>query len=108
MKVYQTQRVAKVLPSNLYTVAEQAAARFGSEAICDTSCHFWLMKLMPGKGLLEQSQDHNGVELIFHSTAYSTFEIIFQLQHGLRMPGEEIAFAAWPKINSHSQIFRYG
>ena len=57
------ERVAKVLLSNLYTVIEQAAARFGSEAICDTSCHFWLMKLMPGKGLLEQSQDHNGDKL---------------------------------------------
>ena len=27
-------------------------------------------------------------------------------EHGLRAPGEEIAFTAWPKINSHSQIFR--
>ena len=26
---------------------------------------------------------------------------------GLRTPGEEIAFTAWPKINFHSQIFRY-
>ena len=28
--------------------------------------------------------------------------------HGLRTPGEEIAFTARPKIHSHSQIFRYG
>ena len=28
--------------------------------------------------------------------------------HGLRTPGEEIVFTARPKINSHSQIFRYG
>ena len=28
--------------------------------------------------------------------------------HRLQMPGEEIVFTAWPKINSHSQIFRYG
>ena len=28
--------------------------------------------------------------------------------HGLRMPREEIAFTAWPKIQSQSQIFRYG
>jgi hypothetical protein len=28
--------------------------------------------------------------------------------HELRTPGEEIAFTARPKINSHSQIFRYG
>ena len=29
-------------------------------------------------------------------------------KHGLRTPGEEIAFTAQPKINSHSQILRYG
>ena len=29
-------------------------------------------------------------------------------KHELRMPSEEIAFTARPKINSHSQIFRYG
>ena len=28
--------------------------------------------------------------------------------HGLRTPGEEIAFTARPKIHSYSQIFRYG
>ena len=28
--------------------------------------------------------------------------------HGLRTPGEEIAFTERPKINSQSQIFRYG
>ena len=28
--------------------------------------------------------------------------------HGLRTPGEEIAFTERPKIHSHSQIFRYG
>ena len=28
--------------------------------------------------------------------------------HGLRTPREEIAFTEWPKIHSHSQIFRYG
>ena len=28
--------------------------------------------------------------------------------HGLRTPGEEIAFTARPKLNSQSQIFRYG
>ena len=30
------------------------------------------------------------------------------LAHGLQMLGEEIAFTAWPKIHSHSEIFRYG
>ena len=29
-------------------------------------------------------------------------------KHGLRTPSEEIAFTAWPKIKSTSQIFRYG
>ena len=28
--------------------------------------------------------------------------------HELRMSREEKAFTAWPKIHSHSQIFRYG
>ena len=30
------------------------------------------------------------------------------MNHGLRTPVEEIAFTAWSKIHSHSQIFRYG
>ena len=30
------------------------------------------------------------------------------LDHGLRTPREEIAFTARPKIQSQSQIFRYG
>jgi hypothetical protein len=30
------------------------------------------------------------------------------LCHGLRTPGEEIAFTAQPKIKSQSQIYRYG
>ena len=30
------------------------------------------------------------------------------LAHRLQMLGEEIAFTAWPKIHSHSQIFKYG
>ena len=29
-------------------------------------------------------------------------------EHGLRTPREEIAFTAWPKIQSQSQISRYG
>ena len=28
-------------------------------------------------------------------------------KHGLRTPGEEIGFTAWPKIKSQSQIYRY-
>ena len=34
--------------------------------------------------------------------------IYYYVSHGLRTPGEEIAFTARPKINSHSQILRYG
>ena len=30
------------------------------------------------------------------------------MYHGLRTPDEEIAFTALPKINSQSQIYRYG
>ena len=36
------------------------------------------------------------------------FDISELSNHGLLMPGEEIAFTARPKINSHSQSFRYG
>ena len=36
------------------------------------------------------------------------FVIIIGCVHGLRTPREEIAFTARPKINSYSQIFRYG
>ena len=38
----------------------------------------------------------------------STFEVWLELNHGLRTPGEEIAFTARSKINSNSKIFRYG
>ena len=31
-----------------------------------------------------------------------------ELVHGLRTPKEEIAFTAWPKIQSQSQSLRYG
>ena len=34
--------------------------------------------------------------------------LIYDLFHGLRTPREEIAFTARPKIQSQSQIFRYG
>ena len=36
------------------------------------------------------------------------FLVYNRLMHGLRTPREEIAFAARPKIQSQSQIFRYG
>ena len=32
----------------------------------------------------------------------------YGLSHGLRTPREDIVFTAWPKIHSHSQIFRCG
>ena len=36
------------------------------------------------------------------------FLIVNWQNHGLRTTGKEIAFTTWPKILSHSQIFRYG
>ena len=47
------------------------------------------------------------VGLVF---SISNFFIIktYQANHGLRTPREEIAFTARPKIQSESQIFRYG
>ena len=33
---------------------------------------------------------------------------LFGWIHGLQTPREEIAFTAWPKIQSQTQIFRYG
>ena len=43
-----------------------------------------------------------GCALLFYSV------IIILSSHGLRTPREEIAFTARPKIQSQSQIFRYG
>ena len=37
-----------------------------------------------------------------------TMNFYFILDHGLRTPREKIAFTARPKIQSQSQIFRYG
>ena len=37
----------------------------------------------------------------------STTQLTLVCTHGLRTPGEEIAFTAWPKIKSQSQIHRY-
>jgi hypothetical protein len=40
---------------------------------------------------------------------YKTTKLVSdKSDHGLRTPGEEIAFIARPKTHSHSQIFRYG
>ena len=33
---------------------------------------------------------------------------LFDYKHKLKTPSEKIAFTVWPKIHSHSQIFRYG
>ena len=38
----------------------------------------------------------------------SIFRTSYAYRHGLRTPREEIAFTARPKIQSQSQIFRYG
>ena len=48
-------------------------------------------------------QSHTNIEIpLVH------FKAIYVISHGLRTPDGEIAFTARPKINSHSQIFRYG
>ena len=38
----------------------------------------------------------------------SIFRTSYAYRHGLRTPREEIAYTARPKIQSQSQIFRYG
>ena len=48
---------------------------------------------------------------IFSIVSFFTYFVLFSLyhqSHGLRTPREEIAFTEWPKIQSQSQIFRYG
>ena len=40
--------------------------------------------------------------------AHLEFQDTIAAIHGLWTPGEEIAVVARPKINSHSQILRYG
>ena len=42
---------------------------------------------------------------VFYTNRYKFF---VHWIHGLRTPGEDIAFTDRPKIHSHSQIFRYG
>ena len=49
--------------------------------------------------------DRNTVDFCFVFLT-NTFTF-YGYAHGLRTPGDEIAFTARPKINSHSQIFRY-
>ena len=44
----------------------------------------------------------------FYSSNLSNNELCNQSTHGLRTPREEIAFTVRPKIQSQSQIFRYG
>ena len=50
------------------------------------------------------------VRCIFHSKVPITLlrTLCNPFSHGLRMPSEETAFTGWPKIHSHSKIFRYG
>ena len=42
------------------------------------------------------------------SYSFKELVISYIFANGLRTPIDEIAFTARPKINSHSQIFRYG
>ena len=54
---------------------------------------------------------HASIELTFRGQKYIEIKVILEikyaLKHRLRTPREEIAFTAWSKIHSHSQIFRY-
>ena len=52
---------------------------------------------------------HIGCIPICYGTVYMCNRaLVSSGAHRLWTPGEEIAFTARPKINSHSQIFRYG
>ena len=47
----------------------------------------------------------------FNQHKHVTYDVSsndYRLKHGLRTPREKIAFTAQPKIQSQSQIFRYG
>ena len=52
------------------------------------------------KRILQYPFDKNASIILFEST--------YVWKHGVRTPREEIAFTARPKIQSQSQIFRYG
>ena len=54
------------------------------------------------------SKDKTLLESLYFLIHMSTGFLWHVFCHGLRTPGEEIAFTARTKIQSHSQIFRYG
>ena len=50
-----------------------------------------------------------GLTYVIHTGSWLYCRILnITMRHELRTPGEEIAFTARQKINSQSQIFRYG
>ena len=72
------------------------------------SLHLTLIMLREGKQKTDlryrkigEPNSHNKSVLLLPTS------LAYNWQHGLRTPGEEIAFTARPKINSQSQIFRY-
>ena len=97
---------------------------FGFSCVCNSRCNDWvriLNQLGPHSSLVDylalRTQEINGKKC--HSIFYGIFHLLWlhdaQYQgsfhdsmHGLQTPREEIAFTARPKIQSQSQIFRYG
>ena len=73
-------------------LSDQLCTLFTGLFSCSKWALFLCLLLMPNLG--------------FSETQVS--EKLLLQTHGLRTPGDEIAFTARPKINSHSQIFRYG
>ena len=54
-----------------------------------------------------QSISNHNFTSLYCKSSMKTVQRYVQI-HGLRTPGEENAFTARPKINSQSQVFRYG
>ena len=48
------------------------------------------------------------IEMVDEIRSQKTLSGNYGVRHGLRTPGEEIAFTARPKIKSQSQCYRYG
>jgi hypothetical protein len=71
--------------------------------------HYWLSSLYSALPLPRQAdQAEQAVGCSLCDIYFCGSKLHAAFGHGLRMPGEEIAFTARPKINSHSQIIRYG
>jgi hypothetical protein len=61
-----------------------------------------------GPNILKFSNTFKGCPYSMKEYINISIHYLSDLKHGLRTPREEIAFTARPKIQSESQIFRYG